>query len=93
VESVNADDTRSGTWLESLTWSKMRNMNANLTPGKVSEFQLLTWSHFADLCGDKSFHCNRLVEAGGVEPPSEKRYGSKPTCLAQFHGIRQPRSE
>jgi len=22
------------------------------------------------------------VEAGGVEPPSEKRYGPKPTCLA-----------
>jgi hypothetical protein len=22
-----------------------------------------------------------MVEAGGVEPPSEKRYGSKPTCL------------
>jgi len=25
-----------------------------------------------------------MVEAGGVEPPSEKRYGPKPTCLAQF---------
>ena len=25
-----------------------------------------------------------MVEAGGVEPPSEKRYGLKPTCLAQF---------
>jgi len=23
-----------------------------------------------------------VVEAGGVEPPSEKRYGSKPTCLS-----------
>ena len=23
-----------------------------------------------------------MVEAGGVEPPSEKRYGSKPTCLS-----------
>ena len=23
-----------------------------------------------------------MVEAGGVEPPSEKRYGPKPTCLA-----------
>ncbi len=22
------------------------------------------------------------VEAGGVEPPSEKRYGPKPTCLS-----------
>ncbi len=34
-----------------------------------------------------------MVEAGGVEPPSEKRYGSKPTCLAQFRLFRQPRSE
>ena len=25
-----------------------------------------------------------MVEAGGVEPPSEKRYDTKPTCLAQF---------
>jgi len=25
-----------------------------------------------------------MVEAGGVEPPSEKRYEPKPTCLAQF---------
>ena len=24
------------------------------------------------------------MEAGGVEPPSEKRYATKPTCLAQF---------
>jgi len=29
------------------------------------------------------------VEAGGVEPPSEKRYGSKPTCLAQFRFVSQ----
>ena len=35
----------------------------------------------------------RMVEAGGVEPPSEKRYGTKPTCLAQFHLVRPPRSE
>ena len=25
-----------------------------------------------------------MVEAGGVEPPSEKRYDTKPTCLALF---------
>jgi len=25
-----------------------------------------------------------MVEAGGVEPPSEKRCDTKPTCLAQF---------
>ena len=25
-----------------------------------------------------------LVEAGGVEPPSEKRYATEPTCLSQF---------
>jgi hypothetical protein len=25
-----------------------------------------------------------MVEAGGVEPPSEKRYATKPTCLSQF---------
>jgi len=29
------------------------------------------------------------MEAGGVEPPSEKRYGSKPTCLAQFRFVLQ----
>jgi hypothetical protein len=28
-----------------------------------------------------------MVEAGGVEPPSEKRYGSKPTCLALFRFV------
>jgi hypothetical protein len=26
-----------------------------------------------------------MVEAGGVEPPSEKRYATEPTCLSQFH--------
>ncbi len=35
----------------------------------------------------------RMVEAGGVEPPSEKRYVTKPTCLAQFSWFRLPRSE
>jgi hypothetical protein len=35
----------------------------------------------------------RMVEAGGVEPPSEKRYDTKPTCLAQFRLFRPPRSE
>jgi hypothetical protein len=25
-----------------------------------------------------------MVEAGGVEPPSEKRYATEPTCLSQF---------
>ena len=34
-----------------------------------------------------------MVEAGGVEPPSEKRYAQKPTCLAQFRLIRLPRLE
>ena len=29
----------------------------------------------------------KMVEAGGVEPPSEKRYDAKPTCLSQF-GVR-----
>jgi len=33
------------------------------------------------------FPSSEMVEAGGVEPPSEKRYGTKPTCLAQF-GVR-----
>jgi hypothetical protein len=42
---------------------------------------------FADLCSCKSFNCNKLVEAGGVEPPSEKRCDTKPTCLAHF-GVR-----
>jgi hypothetical protein len=35
----------------------------------------------------------RLVEAGGVEPPSEKRYDTKTTCLAHFSFFRPPRSE
>jgi len=26
----------------------------------------------------------KMVEAGGVEPPSEKRYAAEPTCLSQF---------
>jgi len=34
-----------------------------------------------------------MVEAGGVEPPSEKRYDTEPTCLAQFSWFRPPRSE
>jgi hypothetical protein len=34
-----------------------------------------------------------MVEAGGVEPPSEKRCDTKTTCLAQFSLVRQPRSE
>jgi hypothetical protein len=34
-----------------------------------------------------------MVEAGGVEPPSEKRNDAKPTCLAQFSLVRPPRSE
>ncbi len=34
-----------------------------------------------------------MVEAGGVEPPSEKRYARKPTCLAQFGCFRLPRLE
>src|SRR5581483_411753 len=25
-----------------------------------------------------------VMEAGGVEPPSEKRYAAEPTCLSQF---------
>ena len=28
-----------------------------------------------------------MVEAGGVEPPSEKRYGPKPTCVARSIGF------
>ena len=43
--------------------------------------------------GHSALCARRLVEAGGVEPPSEKRYGSKTTCLARFRLFRQPRSE
>src|SRR5215469_2992451 len=35
----------------------------------------------------------RMVEAGGVEPPSEKRYATEPTCLSQFAQFRKPRLE
>jgi Phage integrase family len=34
-----------------------------------------------------------MVEAGGVEPPSEKRYATEPTCLSQFRLVCQPRLE
>jgi len=34
-----------------------------------------------------------MVEAGGVEPPSEKRYATEPTCLSQFRLFRPPRLE
>ena len=37
--------------------------------------------------GGHFFAYGEKVEAGGVEPPSEKRYGPKPTCLSQF-GVR-----
>jgi hypothetical protein len=59
-------------------------MNANPASGPISETQLLTWTRFADLRSSKSFSCIRMVEAGGVEPPSEKRYEPKTTCLSQF---------
>jgi len=45
-----------------------------------------------EVCRSGGF-ARRQMEAGGVEPPSEKRYGSKPTCLAQFRLFRRPRSE
>ena len=35
----------------------------------------------------------RRMEAGGVEPPSEKRYATEPTCLSQFRLVRPPRLE
>ena len=31
----------------------------------------------------------KMVEAGGVEPPSEKRYATEPTCLSQFRLFRR----
>jgi len=34
-------------------------------------------------CVPNQFTFNKL-EAGGVEPPSEKRYAAEPTCLSQF---------
>jgi hypothetical protein len=34
-------------------------------------------------CVTNSGIFNKL-EAGGVEPPSEKRYAAEPTCLSQF---------
>ena len=36
---------------------------------------------------------SKMVEAGGVEPPSEKRYATEPTCLSQFAQVRPPRLE
>src|SRR5689334_2916960 len=36
------------------------------------------------------FCLEKLVEAGGVEPPSEKRYATEPTCLSQFRLFRSP---
>jgi hypothetical protein len=48
------------------------------------------WATYLERTGARSL-CNLLttnildvVEAGGVEPPSEKRYEPKTTCLSQF---------
>src|SRR5579862_2082500 len=38
-------------------------------------------------CGGQPAARDGLVEAGGVEPPSEKRYGSKTTCLSHSIGF------
>ncbi len=61
----------------------------------VSAFEDVAEEHEADFCPSArpdilrrgSFRTNffaqrKSLEAGGVEPPSEKRYGPKPTCLA-----------
>ena len=39
------------------------------------------------------YRLRSMVEAGGVEPPSEKRYATEPTCLSQFRLFRPPRLE
>src|SRR5882762_9988056 len=54
----------------------------------------LSSEKWAVQCGNEVFpQITKMVEAGGVEPPSEKRYDTKPTCLAQFRCFRPPRSE
>ena len=68
MPTVNADNARSGSWIELLTQDKLRNMNANPTPYSASKVQLLTKPSFADLRGAKLFRCVRLVGAVGIEP-------------------------
>jgi len=67
--------------LRIVTRARWRGMNCALTFGAT-----------AGTCHSAPF-ARRQVEAGGVEPPSEKRYGPKTTCLALFRLFRQPRSE
>src|SRR5713101_5009533 len=64
--------------------------------GKVPLGKLGTpfpWSEGAPRQARDTISLSEMVEAGGVEPPSEKRYDTKPTCLAQFRLVRPPRSE
>jgi hypothetical protein len=79
-----------------LAQGQQRNRNA--FPGRADrqKLELLGWTVL--LAGAALSHLGvikmaGMVEAGGVEPPSEKRYGSKPTCLAQFRLVRRLRSE
>ena len=44
----------------------------------IKEFEACLGRH------NSSRPARRIMEAGGVEPPSEKRNASEPTCLSQF---------
>ena len=58
--------------------------------GPAIHFQTHRWMPPTPRAMADPLHCRwrrKMVEAGGVEPPSEKRYEPKPTCLSQF-GVR-----
>ncbi len=93
VDVVHGARLRLPDWnLGILSWFGCRRVRVAVTFGATAGTRLRQKSAMADKLAVADFW-RRRVEAGGVEPPSEKRYGPKPTCLAQFRLFRQPRSE
>ena len=72
-------------------WTPQRKCDFHSRPDQRSTVADL--DPFSNLRSNKSSVCPRLVEAGGVEPPSEKRCATEPTCLSQFRLVRQSRLE
>jgi len=53
--------------------------------GSVEPRAIVSWIFIATVWEERRHRqLKGMVEAGGVEPPSEKRCEPKPTCLAQF---------
>ncbi len=82
--------------------SVMRILGNTHIEGKVGTFEDVNEEHRKAECPsarpkeglarDKISLCE-ILEAGGVEPPSEKRNGQKTTCLAPFGLVRPLRLE